>query len=743
MMKRKAGEKAAALAFAVAVAVSTAACEKTEERGVSSDASPGSSAASTSVSAETPSPSPVAALASPSAGGDVSSAGGGIADAVDGVRVALRLCSPPTGFYKPTTVAAEPPFRADFSPQSALPELRGINAISVLLIGNEAGFSDEVGGSFALDRRGRVYAWGNRYDEWSYGGASYAKQVEGLPAVRAIAGEYALDAEGRVWFLNGKHAPYRVEDLTEPVKAIEAVGRDFVLALGRSGRLYAWKPAFDQFPKVFQELAGGVRAVFGGPYRAYWIDGQGDLKWLRDVSAIEGATPQKAERLEPPGGRKAERVFTTFLGDFVRTADGTVYAVSPADGSFVPTRLKRILRVVGTSAKAYALTADGTVFALSDDRTSLAQPVPGLTGVADIRAGWAHVLALKSDGTVWSWGSDVYGQLGRYPRFFERFARIGTTRDVQAVEFESGEVWLILRNGDVWKINRRLQVEPVLIGRGIVRVFPIKGAFLTSDGVLQLREADGECRQLVAEGGIREAVPDLNGWFIRTGQNVVLYAETGWGSYVLVKPVRFPEGRVPTVAKMFGYPVFTVLADDGSVYYRTGEEKDGAIVMERVADLPPVREWTTLDGTFFGGFCDVVRALGEDDRAYAVRVEIHFHENGRTPTYTMHARPYGANVRHLYGSLMERSDREVVETGMTVDGDMLMPVERGARVWIGSIEDGPIDAWYYYPSEGPSAYAHVRIDAAGTLYLYGYNPFFTTDEKPGPVRRMSSGGTNN
>lgn len=128
----------------------------------------------------------------------------------------------------------------------------------------------------------------------------------------------------------------------------------------------------------------------------------------------------------------------------------------------------------------------------------------------------------------------------------------------------------------------------------------------------------------------------------------------------------FPEGRVPTVAKMFGYLVFTVLADDGSVYYRTGEEKDGSLIMERVADLPPVREWTTLDGTSFAGFCDVVRALGEDDRAYAIRVEMHFHENGKTPTYTMHARPYGANVRHLYGSLMERSDREVVETGMTV-----------------------------------------------------------------------------
>ena len=35
-----------------------------------------------------------------------------------------------------------------------------------------------------------------------------------------------------------------------------------------------------------------------------------------------------------------------------------------------------------------------------------------LTGVIAVAAGANHTLALKSDGTVWAWGYNLYGQLG-------------------------------------------------------------------------------------------------------------------------------------------------------------------------------------------------------------------------------------------------------------------------------------------------------------------------------------------
>ena len=82
-----------------------------------------------------------------------------------------------------------------------------------------------------------------------------------------------------------------------------------------------------------------------------------------------------------------------------------------------------VVAIAGGGYHSMALKSDGTVWAwganyygqLGDgsttNRTTPVQ-VSGLTGVVAIAGGGNHSLALKSDGTVYAWGYNNRGQLG-------------------------------------------------------------------------------------------------------------------------------------------------------------------------------------------------------------------------------------------------------------------------------------------------------------------------------------------
>lgn len=105
----------------------------------------------------------------------------------------------------------------------------------------------------------------------------------------------------------------------------------------------------------------------------------------------------------------------------------------PTHELLVPTPIPALQGVVGIAAFVHggaALLQDGTVWMWGEDSEGLLatgtltlsgqsgkpqytpQRVEGLDGVVQIVGGDKHMLALKSDGTVWTWGANKYGELG-------------------------------------------------------------------------------------------------------------------------------------------------------------------------------------------------------------------------------------------------------------------------------------------------------------------------------------------
>jgi alpha-tubulin suppressor-like RCC1 family protein len=107
--------------------------------------------------------------------------------------------------------------------------------------------------------------------------------------------------------------------------------------------------------------------------------------------------------------------------DLALRADGTVWEWGNALTPVQVKDLVGVVAVSAGAINSLALTSDGTVWCWgwwcqpgqpSNFFQSTPSQVDGLTGIIAIAAGQAHCLALKSDGTVWAWGHNGYGQLG-------------------------------------------------------------------------------------------------------------------------------------------------------------------------------------------------------------------------------------------------------------------------------------------------------------------------------------------
>ncbi len=176
-----------------------------------------------------------------------------------------------------------------------------------------------------------------------------------------------------------------------------------------------------------------------------WAWGENNKGQVGDGTTTDRTTPVA---VKGPGGTGVLGGVVAVSGGYefsvALKADGTVWGWGANDdgqlgngtttNSAVPVQVKGLAGVVAVAGgvdgyHALALKADGTIWAWGDNYDGqigngttvdavLPTQVKGaggagvLTSMVAIAAGETHSLALRSDGTVWAWGYNGYGQLG-------------------------------------------------------------------------------------------------------------------------------------------------------------------------------------------------------------------------------------------------------------------------------------------------------------------------------------------
>ena len=271
----------------------------------------------------------------------------------------------------------------------------------------------------------------------------------------------------------------------------------------------------------------GAAAVAGGVYHSLALRGDGTVWAWGDNSYGELGNGQS-------GGTAGLTV----------SSDTPVQVQDPTGSTF----LTDVSAIAGGGWHSLALKSDGTVWAWGDNSygelgdgqsgysastgyqllSSLPVQVIDLVGVAAIAGGEYHSLAVKSDGTVWAWGDNTWGELGDGQFGWGTGRVVGSEvpiqvhgptgspylTDVSAVAGGSGHSLALRSDGTVWawgdnsygelgngKSGYDVAAGHPLIGTAPVQVEDRTGkSFLT--GVTAVAAGDGFSLALKSDGTV-------------------------------------------------------------------------------------------------------------------------------------------------------------------------------------------------------------------------------------------------
>lgn len=224
----------------------------------------------------------------------------------------------------------------------------------------------------------------------------------------------------------------------------------------------------------------GVTKIGSSFYRSFAVKSDGSIwGWGRTDSGSLGDGAFTGQRSNPVP-ISVSGVTNITVGPFHTLAiksDGTVsgwgsnsfrqlFGTDPAYP--VPSNIPGLTNIIGVAAgmnHSMALRSDGTVWVWGGNEfgqlglgfaNSTLDPtprqVPGLTNITAVAAAGNYSLALKNDGTVWSWGSNISGQLGTIDQVNSRYSplQIPGIANVRTLAAGQNHVVAVKTDGTLW-----------------------------------------------------------------------------------------------------------------------------------------------------------------------------------------------------------------------------------------------------------------------------------------------------
>lgn len=352
---------------------------------------------------------------------------------------------------------------AGVTPPTQVPNLTGVTAVS-------AG----VFHSLALRGDGTVWGWGqNTQGQLGIGNMtspitvpSKSPTLSNMVHISA-GGAHSLGVrnDGTAWSwginLNGQlgngasgasvATPVQVQTLHDAVSVAASSGNGF--ALTSDGSLWSWgsnsggslgngSGVSAQIPVEMPNFTGAL-GIAAGTDTSAAIRGTGTVwSWGLNNTGQFGSGASSATPTPTPaqatGVTTAVQIASGYYHSLARLSGGTVMAWgnnsfaqvgNGAAGAPVLTPitvpgLSGISKVFASSLTSFAIKSDQTLWVWGNNSfgslgngtqtapVGAATQVPSFTGVVSVAAGDRHVIAAKSDGTVWVWGGNDLNQLG-------------------------------------------------------------------------------------------------------------------------------------------------------------------------------------------------------------------------------------------------------------------------------------------------------------------------------------------